>query len=84
MIQDIGEHKWDIVYRDNKPRQESRVMAFCKGKLLVKSQEGEINSRKRRYSKRHMRKVANKLFRYALASDRVKKKHVRRIQKLYR
>ena len=43
MIQDIGEHKWDIVYRDNKPRQESRVMAFCKGKLLVKSQEGEIS-----------------------------------------
>ena len=43
MIQDIGEHKWDITYKYNMPERESRIMAFCKGKLLVKSHEGEIS-----------------------------------------
>lgn len=35
MIQDIGDHKWDINFKDIEATEDSRIMFFCGGKLLV-------------------------------------------------
>lgn len=43
MIQDIGEGRFKIDYKQTKPTDESRVMIFCQGELLVVQGEMEIS-----------------------------------------